>query len=153
MRAAIGKTVHFATAAIVLCTVAVAAGAECPIPPSEIDSVDAATALAVKAAILYQLSPIPLKCVDYRALAPAETAGSSEKSANKDNRKGGRTYSVIFSERHSPECGGDPRTGPRLFSITVSSNGQMTTDAYGKDMAFGRFRPLKCPQSARPTRK
>lgn len=103
----------------------------CPIQPVEIHSSQEAAKLAVKAAEIYKLSPIPLKCATYQS--------------DDDDGKSG-PYRVSFYENHTPECGGEPDIAPRLFTIIVTSKGRMKTDAYGEDMATGKYRPLKCPK-------
>jgi hypothetical protein len=118
------------------------AGETCPIAQRAIRSIQDAKALAIEAVSVYKLSPIPLKCVEYQAI------DASEKSTKNDNNGG--PYWIIFHERHNTSCGGDPNTGPRLFTIKVTKDGRMSTDAYGKDIASGRFRPLKCQKSQKP---
>jgi hypothetical protein len=48
-------------------------------------------------------------------------------------------FDVDFRERHTPSCGGDPETKPRLFTVRVRKrDGRMTSDVYdGVD-----YRPL-----------
>ncbi|WP_395702693.1 hypothetical protein [Aquabacterium sp.] len=48
-------------------------------------------------------------------------------------------FDVDFRERHTPSCGGDPETKPRLFTVRVRKrDGRLTSDVYdGVD-----FRPL-----------
>jgi hypothetical protein len=49
-------------------------------------------------------------------------------------------FELVIREDHKPKCGGDPLTGPRLFTVFVRKrDGRMTTDAYdGED-----YQPLK----------
>jgi len=110
----------------------VIAGKICPLAQHAIHSRSEAEALAANAASIYKLSPIPLQCVVYESYDDGE----------KNGKKG--PYAVLFRERHTPECGGDPNTEPRLFTILVTSKGKMTTDAY--DKATGTFRKLRCPK-------
>lgn len=40
-------------------------------------------------------------------------------------------FDINLRERHTPSCGGDPETGPRLFNVRVRKrDGKMTSDAY-----------------------
>jgi hypothetical protein len=40
-------------------------------------------------------------------------------------------FELTVRERHTPACGGDPATGPRLFTVFVSKrDGRMTSDVY-----------------------
>ena len=48
-------------------------------------------------------------------------------------------FDFAIKERHTPTCGGDPATQPRLFTVRVRKrDGQMTGDVYGGTV----FRPL-----------
>jgi len=51
------------------------------------------------------------------------------------------SFLVTVRENHrDPECGGDPQTSPRLFTVRVSkSTGEMSTDA---NSPAGQFHPL-----------
>lgn len=70
---------------------------------------DEATAVSlVGTAIVKQhLSALPLQCL---ALSPAAEAPSG--------------YLITVREVHSKECGGDPDTSPRLFSIKIDGAGK-----------------------------
>jgi hypothetical protein len=113
------------------------ASATCPPAPRAIASAAEAQALAQDAASACKLSPIPLQCVESQSISDTGT------------NDGHGPWQVLFHEHHSVECGGDPLTGPRLFTIKVTNKGLMTTDAYGKDITSGRFRRLKRPKAAR----
>ena len=40
-------------------------------------------------------------------------------------------YEVVVRELHTPACGGDPDTGPRMFNVRVRKRDrQLTSDAY-----------------------
>lgn len=40
-------------------------------------------------------------------------------------------FDVVVRERHTPACGGDPQTQPRLFTVRVRKrDGQLTSDVY-----------------------
>lgn len=110
------------------------AGKICPIKPADVHSILEAEALAVKAADIYRLSPIPLKCATYKSGDDGAKSGASG------------PYWVSFYENHTEECGGIPNVAPRLFTITITSKGRMKTDAYGEDMASGKYRALRCPK-------
>jgi hypothetical protein len=107
------------------------AGKPCLSRSTAVRSIAEAEALAARAAQVYRLSPIPLKCVVYQSVGDSAhvEAGS---------------YWIVFRENHTPECGGAPQTGPRLFTIKITAGGRMETDAYGTDTANGTYRPLKC---------
>lgn len=48
-------------------------------------------------------------------------------------------YEFVIRELHTPACGGDPATGPRLFTVFLrKSDGRMTSDVY--DGVY--YRPL-----------
>lgn len=40
-------------------------------------------------------------------------------------------FEIVVRERHTPDCGGTPETGPRLFSVRVRKcDGRLTSDVY-----------------------
>ncbi len=40
-------------------------------------------------------------------------------------------FEISVRERHTPTCGGDPATGPRLFTVFIRKrDGRMTSDVY-----------------------
>lgn len=40
-------------------------------------------------------------------------------------------FELVVREKHTPTCGGDPDTGPRLFNVRVRKRDrQLTSDAY-----------------------
>lgn len=48
-------------------------------------------------------------------------------------------FDFEIRERHTPECGGDPLTKPRLFTVRIRKHdGRMTSDVYDSTT----FRPL-----------
>lgn len=54
-----------------------------------------------------------------------------------DKTPGG--YTVEVREKHSPQCGGDPETAPRLFSYEIDqASGRMRID----DPVSGELRPI-----------
>lgn len=127
---------------IIFASNAALADETCPIARRAIQSVSDAEALAAEAASIYKLSPIPLKCVEYQAIDAHESKSKNDKSIG--------SYWINFHELHNAKCGGDPNTGPRLFTIKVTKDGHMSTDAYGMDVTSGRFRALKCPKPVKP---
>lgn len=109
---------------------------ECHVPRTGVASATDAERVAVEAVRSRALSPIPLSCV-------------STETADEQDSKGHLQYRVTFRESHKPECGGDPQTAPRLFTVTVARDGRLSTDANRGDMASGRYRALTCAP-ARP---
>lgn len=81
-----------------------------------------AVRLAASAVQRHRLTQVPARCLRFD-VSPIKPDG----------------YRVDVIEHHDESCGGDPQTGPRLFSIAIDRHtGKMTTDA---DHA-GEFRPL-----------
>jgi hypothetical protein len=114
---------------------AVAAVAQCPLARKPVTSMDEALELAKRAATAYELSTIPVACLDFQPKTP---------TANPD-------YEIVIREHHSQECGGDLQTGPRVANLHISLNGKITTDLYSMDT--GTYKPLVCKRSKKhPTK-
>ena len=62
----------------------------------------------------YKLTAIPLSCLDFKLAE--ETFGGMPL--------------IVVRERHGGECGGDPDTSPRLYSVAFDeSSGEIWSDA------------------------
>lgn len=70
----------------------------------------AAVALVDDAIVTNRLTTLPLQCL---VLSPSSDGPSG--------------YLVTVRELHSKECGGDPNTSPRLFSIKVDGASKVLT--------------------------
>ena len=93
--------------------------------PSSADAnEDAAVAKVVAAIQQHHLTSLSPDCLDY-LIGDEDAQG----------------IVVDVHEKHDGHCGGDPDVSPRLFSIRVASNGQLTSDA--QDPANGRMTPLR----------
>lgn len=74
---------------------------------------DEALKLATEAIHKYHLTALKDEC----GLADANDEGSR--------------FDVVVRERHTPACGGNPATEPRLFTVRVRKrDGQLTSDVY-----------------------
>jgi hypothetical protein len=87
----------------------------CPLPAKPVSSEEEAIDLAERAVQAYKLtekSKLSLECITF--------------SYNKKNDK----QYVDVREKHSQKCGGNPQTAPRVLTITIDTDGRMSTDVY-----------------------
>ncbi len=115
---------HFSLILAVALCAATPALANCPPPAQAVHSAQEAGALAARAVQACQLTSLPSACLRYHS--STEDKGSS--------------FMVDVYEWHDSKCGGDPDTAPRLFSLRVTRQGKLSSDANSAD---GRYLPLK----------
>lgn len=121
------KTINRALAiSIALVALSCHAAEHCPVPSKPVASSEEAVAVARRVTAAYQLSTVPLACLEFK---PAQLYA-------------GLGYEITIREVHSDACSGDKSTSPRVASIRIASSGKFTTDAYSPET--GVFRPPYC---------
>jgi hypothetical protein len=118
-----------ATSVLALAAGPFAAVEHCPLAARPVSSEAAAIDLAAHAVQTYRLTQFPLECLSF--------------SADRDTKLPG--YTVDVRKSSAEKCNGDPDIAPRLLSISIRKDGQMTTDSYDHE----NFKPLVCPIASR----